>query len=47
MPIGAQCFDDDGDPLAFTRALPDPQHGTATASNGVITYTPARRLHRP
>ena len=39
LPIATWCEDADGDPLSFTRAMPDPQHGTATASNGVITYT--------
>ncbi len=39
LPITTWCEDADGDALSFTRAVPDPQHGTATASNGVITYT--------
>ena len=39
MPIAGWCVDPDDDPLTFTRAVPDPQHGTATASNGVISYT--------
>ena len=39
LPITTWCEDADGDTLSFTRAVPDPQHGTATASNGVITYT--------
>ncbi len=39
MPIASWCADPDDDPLTFTRAVPDPQHGTATASNGVISYT--------
>jgi hypothetical protein len=37
--ITTWCSDADADPLSFARAVPDPQHGTATASGGVITYT--------
>ena len=38
-PIATWCEDPDGDPLTFTRTTPDPQHGTATATGGAITYT--------
>ena len=41
MPISTWCSDADNDALTFTRTAPEPQHGTATAANGVITYTPA------
>jgi hypothetical protein len=39
--ISTWCSDADNDALTFTRTAPEPQHGTATAANGVITYTPA------
>ena len=41
VPISFWCSDGDSDALTFSRTTPDPQHGTATAANGVITYTPA------
>ena len=41
LPIATWCEDPDGDPLTFTRTTPDPQHGTASAAGGAITYTSA------
>ena len=38
VPIDEWCDDPDGDPLTFS-APGTPSHGTATASNGSITYT--------
>ena len=54
LALARRCYDPDGDPLTFTRVLPDPQHGTATAAAAAITYTSAAgftgadadRLHR-
>ena len=41
LSIASRCFDPDADSLTFTRTAPDPQHGTATAASGAITYTSA------
>ncbi|MFL5757664.1 MAG: Ig-like domain-containing protein, partial [Chloroflexota bacterium] len=41
LAISDRCDDADDDPLTFTRVTPNPQHGTATASAGKITYTSA------